>query len=100
MKKTQFTETQIVKALKDYDGGRSADDVSRELGIRNATLYDWKSKYGGMKSSDVKRLNELEEENSRLKEMCADLAMDNRILKDIFKKKGWDLPTFLLPDPD
>lgn len=92
MKKTRFTETQIVKALKDHEGGRNADDMARELGISKATLYNWKAKYGGMESSDVKRLKELEEENSRLKKMYADLAMDNRILKDLFTKKGWALP--------
>ena len=92
MKKTRFTETQIVKALKEHEGGRNADDISRELGISKATLYNWKAKYGGMESSDVKRLKELEEENSRLKKMYADLAMDNRILKDLFTKKGWALP--------
>jgi len=92
MKKTRFTETQIVKALKDHEGGRNADDIARELGISKATLYNWKAKYGGMESSDVKRLKELEEENSRLKKMYADLAMDNRILKDLFTKKGWALP--------
>jgi len=92
MKKTRFTETQIVKALKEHEGGRSADDLARELGISKATLYNWKAKYGGMESSDVNRLKDLEEENSRLKKMYADLAMDNRILKDLFTKKGWALP--------
>ena len=92
MKKTRFTETQIVKALKEDEGGRNADDIARELGISKATLYNWNAKYGGMESSDVKRLKELEEENSRLKKMYADLAMDNRILKDLFTKKGWALP--------
>jgi len=92
MKKTRFTETQIVKALKEHEGGRNAEDISRELGISKATLYNWKAKYGGMESSDVKRLKELEEENSRLKKMYADLAMDNRLLKDLFTKKGWALP--------
>jgi len=92
MKKTRFTETQIVKALKEHEGGRNADDIARELGISKATLYNWKAKYGGMESSDVKRLKELEEENSRLKKMYADLAMDNRIIKDLFTKKGWALP--------
>ena len=92
MKKTRFTESQIVKALKEYDGGRKADDLCRELEISKATLYNWKSKYGGMESSDVKRLKELEEENSRLKRMYANLAMDNEALKNLFTKKGWALP--------
>ena len=92
MKKTRFTESQIVKALKEYDGGRKADDLCRELEISKATLYNWKSKYGGMESSDVKRLKELEEENARLKRMYANLAMDNEALKNLFTKKGWALP--------
>lgn len=89
MKRTRFTETQIVKALKELDGGRAAEDVSRELDVSKATLYRWKSKYGGMDSSDVKRLKELEEENARLKRMYADLSLDHTILKDVISKKGW-----------
>jgi putative transposase len=89
MKKTRFTETQIVKALKEYEGGRSLDDISRELGVSKATLYNWKAKYGGMESSDVKRLKDLEEENNRLKRMYADLSLDHSILKEVISKKGW-----------
>jgi putative transposase len=89
MKKTRFSETQIVKALKEYEGGRSLDDLSRELGVSKATLYNWKSKYGGMESTDVKRLKDLEEENSRLKILYADLSLDHSILKDVISKKGW-----------
>jgi putative transposase len=93
MKKTRFTETQIVKALKEYDGGRKTEDICRELQISKATLYNWKSKYGGMESSDVKLMKELQEENSRLKKMYANLAMDNEMLRDLFTKKGWALPS-------
>ena len=89
MKKTRFTETQIVKALKEYEGGRSSEDICREMDISRATFYNWKSKYGGMESSDVKRLKELEEEHSRLKRMYAELSMDHNILKDVISKKGW-----------
>ena len=89
MKRTRFTETQIVKALKELDGGRSADDLSREMDISKATLYRWKSKYGGMESTDVKRLKDLEEENARLKKMYAELSLDHTILKDVISKKGW-----------
>jgi putative transposase len=92
MKKTRFTETQIVSILKQQEGGRATKDLCREHGISEATFYNWKNKYGGMETSDVKRLKELEEENSRLKKMYADLALDNRILKDLFTKKGWALP--------
>ena len=89
MKKTRFTETQIVKALKEHECGRSADDICREMDISQATLFNWKSKYGGMEASDVKRLKELEEENARLKRMYAELSLDHNILKDVITKKGW-----------
>lgn len=89
MKKTRFTETQIVKALKEHEAGRKQEDICRELEISKATLYNWKSKYGGMEMSDVKRLKELEDENARLKRMYANLSLDHEILKDIITKKGW-----------
>lgn len=92
MKKTRFTETQIVCALKRQEGGISTKELCRELGISEATFYNWKSKYGGMEASEVKRIKELEEENARLKRMYANLAMDNEILRDLFTKKGWALP--------
>jgi putative transposase len=92
MKKTRFTETQIVAILKQQEAGISTKEVCREHGISEATFYNWKSKYGGMETSDVKRLKDLEEENSRLKKMYADLAMDNHIVKDLSTKKGWALP--------
>lgn len=89
MKSTRFTETQIVKVLKEHEAGRKADDICRELEISKATLYNWKSKYGGLEASDVKRLKELEDENARLKRMYANLSLDHEILKDIITKKGW-----------
>ena len=89
MKRTRFTETQIVKALKEQENGRNADDICRELGISQATFYRWKSKYGGLEGSDVKRLKDLEEENARLKRMFAELSLDHTILKDVITKKGW-----------
>lgn len=92
MKKTRFTETQIISILKQQEAGISTREVCREHGISAATFYNWKSRYGGMETSDVRRLKELEEENFRLKKMYADLAMDNHILKDLFVKKGWALP--------
>lgn len=87
MKKSRFTETQIVKILKAVEGGRLVKEVCREHGISDATYYNWKSKFGGMEASDVKRLKELEEENSRLKQMYAELSLDHKILKDIVEKK-------------
>ena len=92
MKKTRFTETQIVAALKRKEGGIPTKEICRELGISEATFYNWKSKYGDIEASDVKRMKELEEENAKLKKMYANLAMDNEILKDLFIKKGWALP--------
>ncbi len=87
MKKSRYTETQIVKILKEVEGGRLVKEVCREYGISDATYYNWKSKYGGMEASDVKRLKELEEENRRLKSMFADLSLEHKILKDIVEKK-------------
>jgi putative transposase len=92
MKKTRFTETQIVSILKQQEAGKSTKEVCREHGISDATFYNWKSKYGGMEASDVKRIKELEEENARLKRMYSNLAMDMEILRDVFTKKGWALP--------
>lgn len=92
MKKTRFSETQIVSTLKLQDLGIPTKEICRELGISEAMFYNGKSKYGGMEASDVIQLKALEEENTRLKKMYADLAMDNQILKDLFTKKGWALP--------
>jgi putative transposase len=87
MKKTRFTETQIVSILKSADAGLKVKDLCREHGISEATYYNWKSKYGGMEASDVKRMKELEAENARLKRMYADLALENRAMKDLIEKK-------------
>ncbi len=92
MKKTKFTETQIVSILKQQEAGIPTKEICRQNGISEATFYNWKSRYGGMEASDVKRLKDLEEENSRLKKMFADLSLDNQILKELFAKKGWALP--------
>lgn len=87
MKKTRFTEAQIVAAVKEYESGKSAADVCRGLGVNKQTFYNWKNKYSGMEAQDLKRLKELEEENRRLKQMYAELAMDNKVLKDVLSKK-------------
>lgn len=87
MKKTRFTESQIVKALKEAEGGRSVGEISRELGINNQTFYNWKKKYSGMNGEQLKRLKELEDENRRLKQLYADAALDNKMLKDVLSKK-------------
>ena len=87
MKKSRYTETQIVKILKEVEGGRLVKEVCREYGISDGTYYNLKSKYGGMEASDVKRLKDLEDENRRLKAMFAELSLEHRILKDIIEKK-------------
>jgi len=87
MKKTRFTEAQIVAAIKEYEAGKPVADVCRGLGINKQTFYNWKNKYSGMETQDLKRLKELEEENRRLKQMYAELAMDNKVLKDVLSKK-------------
>ena len=87
MKRSRFTESQIVKALKEHEAGKKLDDICRELSINKQTLYNWKKKYSGMDVQHLKKLKELEEENRRLKAMFADLSLDHRILKDIVEKK-------------
>lgn len=84
MKKSIHSESEIVKAVKELESGLSA----REYGVTRATLYNWKSKYSGMDMSQVRRLKELEEENRKLKQMYADLALDNRILRDVIEKNS------------
>lgn len=89
MKKARFTETQIVNILKLADSGMKVEDICRQYGISNATYYNWKSKYGGMESNDVKRLKELEEENMKLKKLFAEVSLENHAMKELFAKKGW-----------
>ncbi len=88
MKKGRFTETQIVAILKEADGGMSVKDICRKYEISDATYYNWKSKYGGMEASDLKRMKELEQELSQMKRMYADMALENRALKDLLGKKS------------
>ena len=86
MKKTRYSESQIVKTLKEVEGGRNVKAICREYSIPETTYYNWKSKYGGMEASDIKRLKELEDENLRLKQMYAELSLDHKLLKDIVEK--------------
>lgn len=87
MKRARFTETQIVAVLKEADSGVPVKDVCRKHGISDATYYNWRSKYGGMDASDLKKMKELESELSQLKRMYADMALENRALKDLIEKK-------------
>ena len=87
MRKSKFSEHQIIAILQAVEGGRTVRDVCREHEISDATYYQWKSKYGGMQASDIKRLRELEDENRRLKQMSAELLLENRALKDVIAKK-------------
>jgi putative transposase len=77
MKKSRYTESQVTAVLKEVDAGRKVEEVCRQHGISSATYYNWKSKYGGMEASDVKRLKEREEENAKLKKMFADVSLEN-----------------------
>jgi putative transposase len=85
--KKRFTESQIVAAIKKQEAGIAVKEICREIGISDATFYNWKSKYGGMEASDVKRLKELEAENTQLKSMYAEACIDNRALKNLIEKK-------------
>jgi putative transposase len=87
MKKSRFSESQIIRILKEADGGRKVADICREHGVSQATYYQWKAKFGGMEASDIRRLNELEEENSKLKRMFANLSLENEALEDVIAKK-------------
>jgi len=87
MKKSKFSESQIIKALKENERGRSVGDISREMSIDKSTFYYWRKKYGGMEVAHMKRLKELEEENRKLKQMYADVSLDVRMLKDVLSKK-------------
>ena len=86
MKKSKHTEREMVTAIQKLESGVVADQVALEYGISRATLYNWKSKYSGMEVNQISRLKELEEENRRQKQMYADLALDNKILKDVIGK--------------
>lgn len=87
MKKSRFTETQILNILKSVESGRTVKDVCREHAISESSYFNWKAKYGGMQVSDIKRLRDLEAENTKLKRMYADMALENLALKDVIEKK-------------
>jgi putative transposase len=87
MKKSRFTESQIVNILKEAEAGVSVEELSRQHGFSKTSFYKWKAKYGGMDASALKRLKELEEENRRLKQMYANLSLEHQVLKEIVEKK-------------
>ena len=93
MKKQRFTEAQIVSILHQQEAGKSVKDISREHGISDATFYNWKAKYGGMQISDVKRMKDLEEENSRLKRIVANQTLEIDAIKTVLEKKYGGLTT-------
>ncbi len=87
MKKSKFTESQIIFALKQAETGTKVEEVCRKMGISEATFYNWKKKYGGLGVSELRELRQLKEENAQLKKLVADLSLDKQMLQDVIKKK-------------
>jgi putative transposase len=87
MKKSKFTPEQTARILKEFDQGKSVEQISREYGVSRAAFYKWRQRYGGLEASELKRLKELEEENSKLKRMYANLALELEAAKWVIEKK-------------
>ena len=87
MKRSRFTEEQIIGVLREQEAGAKTGDLARKHGVSEATLYNWKAKFGGMDVSDARRLKALEDENGKLKRLLADAMLDNTALKDLLSKK-------------
>jgi putative transposase len=87
MRKSKFSPHQIAKILKEFDGGKSAQEISREYGVSTASFYKWRERYAGMTGKELKRIKELEDENRKLKQMYATLALDHQMAKEIIEKK-------------
>jgi len=87
MKRNRFTPQQIASILKEYDNGKSVEEITRDHGVSKASFYKWRQRYGGMNASELKRLKQLEEENRRLKQMYTDLALDLKVAREIIEKK-------------
>ena len=87
MRKSKFSPSQIAKILKEFDQGKTVLEISREHGVSTATFYKWRSQYAGMSSKELRRIKELEDQNRRLKQMYASLALDHQMAKEIIAKK-------------
>lgn len=87
MKRKRFTPQQIASILKEYDNGKSVEEITRDHGVSKASFYKWRQRYGGINASELKRLKQLEEENRRLKQMYTDLALDLKVAREIIEKK-------------
>ena len=87
MRESKFSPQQIAKILKDFDTGKSVEEISREYGVSVSAFYKWRSRYAGMSGKELKRIKELEEENHKLKQMYANLALDHQMAKEIIEKK-------------
>jgi len=86
MKKSRYNETKILAILKEAEAGMSVAEISRKYGISSGTFYNWKNKYAGMSGSEIRRMRQLEEENTKLKQMYANLSLENNVLKELIEK--------------
>jgi putative transposase len=87
MRKSKFSPSQIAKILKEFDNGKSVEQISRDYGVSTSAFYKWRTRYAGMSSKELKRMKDLEEENRKLKQMYANLALDHQMAKEIIEKK-------------